>query len=171
MIYLLDASTLITAHAQYYPIGRVPEFWEWLQHHVDAGTIRMPIEIFEEIKEGPQDEGRDELFAWISDPEVGSKIVLSEEQDPTLVDATIRNGYAADLTDTELEQVGRDPFLIASARMDVEKRVVVTAEVSSPAKRRHNRRIPDVCKQFGVRSMDVFGLVKELDFTTSWNRR
>ena len=32
MLYLLDASVLITAYNSYYPIDRVPEYWEWLVH-------------------------------------------------------------------------------------------------------------------------------------------
>ena len=32
MLFLLDASVLITANNTYYPIERVPEFWEWLAH-------------------------------------------------------------------------------------------------------------------------------------------
>jgi len=30
VLYLLDACVLIDANRDYYPIARVPEFWEWL---------------------------------------------------------------------------------------------------------------------------------------------
>lgn len=30
MLYLLDANVLIRAHSDYYPIDRIPQFWEWL---------------------------------------------------------------------------------------------------------------------------------------------
>lgn len=32
MLYLLDANVLIDANRDYYPISRVPEFWDWLVH-------------------------------------------------------------------------------------------------------------------------------------------
>ena len=30
MLYLLDANVLIDANRDYYPLERVPEFWDWL---------------------------------------------------------------------------------------------------------------------------------------------
>ncbi|MDE2762677.1 MAG: DUF4411 family protein [Gemmatimonadota bacterium] len=44
----------------------------------------------------------------------------------------------------------------------------VTTEVSSPKKRRANRKIPDVAKQFGITSHDVFQFTRVLDFRTDW---
>ena len=51
MLYLLDSSTLITANSKYYPVDRVPEFWEWLTYKATNGQVKMPIEMLEEIKE------------------------------------------------------------------------------------------------------------------------
>lgn len=171
MIFLLDASTLITANAQYYQIDRVPEFWDWLLHQAENGLVKMPLEIYEEVQEGPDDQEKDQLFGWISEDTVRKALVLPEDADPGLVDHVTRNGYAEDLTDTEIDQIGRDPFLIASALLDPSNRVVVTAEVSQPKKIRQNRKIPDVCTSFGIRSVDIFGLVRELDFRTSWKSK
>ena len=46
MLYLLDANVIITAHNTYYPIDRVPEFWEWLQHRGQSDQVKIPIEEF-----------------------------------------------------------------------------------------------------------------------------
>lgn len=167
-MFLLDASTLITANSLYYPVDRVPEFWLWLEHHAASGVIKMPIEIMEEVTEGPDDGVRDRLYGWLTEGSVRASLVLGEESHQETVARVIREGYAADLSDTELEQVGRDPFLIAAALLSPDQRVVVTAEVSSPGKQRQKRKIPDVCKDMGVRCIDVFGLIRELDFRTSW---
>lgn len=43
---------LITANRDYYPLDRVPEFWEWLVHHGTSGQVKIPIEMVEEIREG-----------------------------------------------------------------------------------------------------------------------
>ena len=48
LICLLDANVLITAHRDYYPVTRVPEFWDWLLHHAEAGRVKMPLEILDE---------------------------------------------------------------------------------------------------------------------------
>ncbi|MBT3884724.1 MAG: DUF4411 family protein, partial [Rhodospirillaceae bacterium] len=32
-MHLLDANVFISAQRDYYPLDRVPEYWEWLAHH------------------------------------------------------------------------------------------------------------------------------------------
>jgi hypothetical protein len=79
----------------------------------------------------------------------------------------IAKGYAPDLTDDEVEQVGRDPFLIAYA-LASKDRCVVTVETSAPKKQRQNRKVPDVCRVMGVRPCTPFELNRELGFRTRW---
>jgi hypothetical protein len=78
----------------------------------------------------------------------------------------LEQGYAPDLDDTEIEKIGRDPFLIAHAL--VGGHTVVTVEVSSPRKQRANRKVPDVCAQFGVPCITPFALNRALKFKTNW---
>jgi hypothetical protein len=52
-------------HRKYYALDTVPEFWDWLAHKATSGQVKMPIEMLEEIKDGPKDGERDLLFAWI----------------------------------------------------------------------------------------------------------
>lgn len=170
MIHLIDAGVLITANSLYYPVDRVPEFWDWLLHHAQEGRIKIPLEIYEEIKEGPEEVGRDLLFDWITEEEVKRHLLLDEEVDPAVVARVVAQGYAPDLSDSEIDQIGRDPFLIAHALTNVGNRTVITTEVSKPRKQRQNRKLPDVCDGFGVRWNDTFGLTRELDFSTSWRR-
>ena len=79
------------------------------------------------------------------------------------------DGYASDLTDNEIEEIGRDPFLIAYA-MAGEDRCVVTVETSQPRKQRHNRKIPDVCKSMGVKCCNPFEFNRQLGFRTQWKK-
>lgn len=169
MLYLLDANVLITAQNLYYPINQVPEFWEWLQYMGESNQIKIPVEIIEEIKEGPKHIEQDLLYAWIHENSNLEAIRLDEEIHIDLVRRVVEEGYANDLTDDEVEQIGRDPFLIAYA-MTSPDRCVVTTEVSKSSKRRQNRKIPDVCQTMGVRSCDPFTLNHELGFSTQWRR-
>ena len=153
MLYLLDASVLITANAQYYPVDRLPEYWEWLAYMACVGRVKLPIEIYEEIKEGPKE--KDMLFDWLQGESVRNSIVLPDEIDADIVQRVISQGYADDLTDDQVEQLGRDPFLIAHA-LTWPDRCVVTVETSQPRKQRHNRKIPDVCRSMGVACCDPF---------------
>jgi hypothetical protein len=168
MLYLLDANVLITAHNLYYPIDVVPEFWTWLAHKGGAGNLKMPLENYEDVKDGSTDEEKDLLFGWIKSQEVKAAILFDETPDPDLVARVIDEGYAPDLTDDEVVQIGRDPFLIAYALASPADRWVVTTEVSAPSKQRQNRRIPDVCATMGVDCCNTFTMTKALGFKTGW---
>lgn len=169
MLYLLDASVLITANNSYYPVDRVPEYWDWLRHMGQNGHVKIPIEIFEEIKEGPKDLEKDLLFAWFQEDANKKALVLEEEVDLVSVQTVVSKGYAPDLSDDEVEYIGRDPFLVAYALAHPKNRYVVTVEVSKPSKKRQKRQLPDVCKDLGVLSCDPFAFAKNLGFSTKWN--
>jgi hypothetical protein len=169
MLYLLDSSMLIRANNSYYPIESVPEFWEWLLYNAREGHVKIPLEIFEEIKDGPDNEEKDLLYAWTQELEIRNALVLDEPVNDMLVQKAITAGYASDLTDTELEALGRDPFLIAYAMVAPSKRVVVTSEVSKPSRTRQNRHVPDVCTSLGAKWCDPFAFNKALGFKTAWN--
>lgn len=165
MLYLLDANILITACNTYYPLDQVPEFWSWLQQNAADGHVKIPREVMEEIEEGRDD---DPLKGWVSNDENKGALLLEEIVDATLVQQVVIVGYAPDLTDDELEKIGRDPFLIAYALVNTAERCVVTTEVSRPSAQRQNRKIPDVCAAAGVQCIGPFALNKTLGFHTGW---
>lgn len=164
MLYLLDANVLITANNSYYSIDRVPEFWDWLIHIGTQESAKLPVEIFEEINDG-----KDSLSVWIKDAEKKDALLFTEEVDAAIVATVLNEGYANDLSDDEVEQLRRDPFLIAYALVAPDERCVVTTEVSKPTRKRANRHIPDVCSTMGVKCIDSFAFFRVLDFSTSWN--
>ncbi len=165
MLYLLDANILITAANTYYGINRIPEFWGWLQHQAASGRVKIPIEMYEEILEGRKED--DELLDWIKDDKNRAALALDEMSKPEIVRRVVAEGYARDLTDDEVEKIGRDPFLIAYAFENAD-RCIVTTEVSKPNKQRHNRHLPDVCNSLKVSWCGPWELNEKLGFTTGW---
>ncbi|TJW51975.1 MAG: DUF4411 family protein [Mesorhizobium sp.] len=163
---LLDANVLITAKNSYYALDRVPEFWEWLLYWGDAGALKMPLEMVEEIVGGS-----DDLAQWLGEQDHRSALCLKEDVDVGSVQEVLATGYAADLTDAEVIKIGRDPFLIAYALFAPDVRTVVTTEVSKPSCQRANRRVPDVCDQVRIRWCDSFTMVRDLNFSTRWRER
>lgn len=163
MLYLLDASVLITANNLYYPLDGVPEFWEWLEHMCAEGRLKMPIEIFEEVT--------DDVGDWLREQDRKAKVCLDEQTNVDLVRECIERGYAPDLNESEVLEMGNDPFLIASAMAARDQRVVVTTEVSKPTKRRANRHIPDVCESVDVKWCDSFTMLRTLGFSTRWREQ
>jgi len=165
LLYLLDANVLITASRTYYGIERVPEFWDWLAHMGKTNNIKIPQEVYEEFKDG-----NDALAAWAKQDDIESVLLLNEPVNIELVRHVTKNGYASDLTDDELEKLGRDPFLIAYGLKDAGNRTVVTTEVSKPKRIRANRHMPDVCVGLKIPCCNTFDLTTALNFRTGWNR-
>lgn len=161
-LYLLDANILINANRDYYPIEAVPEYWAWLCHLAAEGIVKMPVETFDELRRG-----KDALVKWINTPEVSKSLKMDDPLDVELIRAVLEK-YATDLTDIELQEIGNDPFLIAHALPYPSERIVVSAEVSKPSATRARRRVPDVCRDLGIRCVDAFTLNRELGFRTNW---
>ena len=141
----------------------MPEFWEWLVHLGTQGRVKLPLEVHEEIEYG-----QDDLAKWSRNNEVKQALLLNEDVDVALVARITDEGYAPDLTDDEVEKIGRDPFLIAYAFADLGERCVVTTEVSKRAKERANRKVPDICDDLRVPWCDTFRFVRDMNFSTNW---
>lgn len=146
MLFLLDANTLIDAHRDYYPMDRVPEFWNWVLRNAADGRVKIPVESYEEVVAGRQDD----LVRWLRRNR--TTLRLEEVAPPDSVAAIVDRGSAPDLKDAEIEELGRDPFLIAYAFRNRKNRCVVTNEASKPGKRRANRHVPDVCESLASKA-------------------
>jgi len=165
LLFLLDTNVLIDANRDYYPLNRVPEFWEWLIFNGESKKVKIPLEIYDEICDG-----NDLLAKWIKKPDVKQALILNEEVDINLIREVISRGYGDDLSDIEVEKLGRDPFLIAYTLLDKNNRCLVTTETSRPSAIKANRKIPDICNTLGLSSCNTFEFIKALDFRTNWNK-
>ena len=131
-LHLLDANALIDG-IRLLPIDRIPGFWTWLVEMDTAGTIKIPLEIYDEVAPSSG-----MLPEWLRQSEVRAALVLQETANMTLVRRVLEVGYAPDLDDVEIEgDLGKDPFLVAAA-LSAPGRFVVTREVS--------KRTPNPCK-------------------------
>lgn len=68
MLYLLDANVLIRADEEYYGFDLVPQFWDWLFSQCQAGHVKMPLEIWQEVCGS-----RTQLGQWINDKDVKAR--------------------------------------------------------------------------------------------------
>lgn len=118
----------------------------------------MPSEVHDEVVEGT-----DELAKWIGQAQVKNVLLLNEEVDQQVLQRVLDDGYGRDLTEDEIDEVGRDPFLVAYAMMG-DNRAVVTKEVSKPSRSRGRTKLPDACNRLGVPWISDFALYRELDF-------
>lgn len=163
MLYLLDASSIITAQDGLYGINIVPEYWSWLQFQASSGICKIPKEIIKEI--APIDS---QFKEWLSTNR--NALQLASEVRTESVRHVMENGYGANLSEVELAKIGGDALLIAAACEGRRNRCVVTEENSRPSATRANRKIPDVCRELGVSCMTTNEFVRKLEFTTDWEK-
>lgn len=170
MQYLLDANVLIDAKRDYYPMTRVPDFWEWLLElsRPNKGLVKIPHEVYQKLTGAKNDN----LAKWLKQHRKDA--LLKEEVDQALLMRTLKEGYNLDFKSVTPEQwttLNEDPFLIAYALKGLFPRCVVTNEVSKPKRKGVNRKLPDVCGALKVECINIFKLIEELDFKTDKARR
>lgn len=153
--YCLDANVLIQAWQKYYSPKICPGYWALLQDLGAKGHIFIPVMVFEEIEKG-----EDDLYTWLKD----SKIPIARVSEP--VTKCLNQIFASNethkfLVDNTKNRSVADPWVIAHAIS--EKACVVTKEEKSKAINNTKVKIPDVCQNMGVRCLNDFQLIEELN--------
>jgi len=152
--FLLDANVFITAHRDYYPSDRVPQFWDWLAKCAADDKIGVPYPIWKEIHD---------VYPVLSDwlNEVEDDFLIADADADGAV-GEILDMYAEDLSEEEVFKIGADSFLVSySEKIGC---TVVTKEVSKITKTRANRHLPDICDERGVKWINDHELIRILDF-------
>lgn len=163
-LYLLDANVFIEAHRRYYTFDICPGFWEWLSHRSTRSDIvsidRVKTELVEYgdalsdwAKSAPA-----ELFAQTGERNVVDSYtqVMEWVKQNSQFQPQAKRKFAS----------GADGWLIAYAR--VHDNVLVTHEAYEPDAKREVK-IPNVCKEFGVRYMDTFEMLRQLQVRFNWS--
>jgi hypothetical protein len=158
-VYLLDANVLISAARLYYAFDIVPGFWNALVQQANYGKIISIDRVCDEINRGD-----DELVTWINqqfnsfvstdDPEVLGKyreMMIWAYNQPQFTDAAKDEFARADYA---------DPWIVAYAA--TYNCVVVTLEELKSDIRR-KIPIPNVCRAFGVNSINTFQMLRSLE--------
>ncbi len=123
MLYLIDANSLIIVDRTYYSHYIVPEFWSWLEFQARKNVCKIPPRIFDEITP------RDEKFKKWVNKNKNDLLLVQDARDET-INHVLKKGYGENLKEVELNDIGNDHFLIASAMIDTENRCVVTCRFS-----------------------------------------
>ncbi len=168
VLYLSDADVLINAARDFYPLDRVPEFWDWLDSYMDDGQGDQIKTIREVLDEATISPGPREVISakWLRSR--AGKLVIPGPS-PVDVQRVWKDGYEQV---GSLERVSTDALLIATAAANPAGRTVVTMENAQRDRRRgRNRHIPHVCRIVGVPCVDLFELIRRLEFRTAEGRR
>ncbi|MCK9524782.1 MAG: DUF4411 family protein [Limnochordia bacterium] len=156
--YLLDASVFIEAARRYYAFDIVPSFWSRVVGLAADDMVLTIDRVRNEIEHS-----HDTLASWLIDDfshwvvSTGDgdvvqayKAIIQWVYDPSRAFFDYaKNGFAS----------GADPWLIAYAT--AHNCCVVTQETYKPGIQRQVP-IPNVCREFGVRYLDTFVMMREL---------
>ncbi len=166
-IFLIDANSLITPHLTYYPFDFAESFWIQMEEHIQNGDIAILDLAKDEILQG-----EDGLKDWI-----GALIISNyiDRRDPTIlayygaVLDYVQNNPCykpSALTEWSKSTVA-DPWLISAAKAN--GYTIITFEApnkglnsNNPSK---NAKIPDVAEAFGVKTENLFYMMRTLAFT------
>jgi hypothetical protein len=156
-IYVLDANVFIEASRRYYAFDLHTPFWDILEKHAKNGAI----ESIDRVK-GELEKETDDLASWANS---GFDHAFQSTDVEDVIDAYRKviawvHNQAQFMDAAKAEFAGEpDGWLIAYAM--AKGRIVVTHEVLAPDARKRVP-IPNVCKPFGVRSIDTFTMLREL---------
>ena len=164
-IFLVDSNSFMTPFRFYYAFDLVPAYWKELNKHINSGRIVVLDIVKDEI-----DKGNDDLAKWIADldqltvvPKVTEKTVGCYQEVMRYVAEC--GLYKESAVHTWAPGNVADPWFIASAKAN--GYTIVTEEKSSTglSKKTPNKgaKIPDVAKYFGVKTVDVFDMMRKLN--------
>ncbi|MGD9590607.1 MAG: DUF4411 family protein [Pyrinomonadaceae bacterium] len=157
MTYWLDSDVFIQAKNKPYKFNRVPQFWIFLSEKLDEGEIRVAKLTYQEITTG-----KDQLSDWAKLRKSKGMCVSPskevQEKYAEICTHVASSGYHQNQIHEFLK--GADGWVIAHAM--VEGGTVVTQEVRDRTKTAI--KIPILCKALGVRCIDTYEMLDELDF-------
>lgn len=153
--YCLDANVLIQAWQKYYNPRFCPDYWNILIELGKQDKIFIPELVYEEITKT-----EDELSRWLK----ASKIPIKKITEPVTI--CLQKIYSANpvhknLVDNINGRSLADPWVIAHSIF--ENAIVVTKEEKITALNSKRIRIPNVCDNMGVRWINDFQFIDELD--------
>lgn len=166
-VFLIDTNSLITPHLTYYPFDFAPSFWEQMERHIEDGDIAILDIVKSEILQG-----KDSLKDWILNlHNIGKYIDHRQsailEQYAAILQYIQNSPYykPSALKEWAGENIA-DPWLIATAK--VYDYTIITFEslnkglnAKTPSK---NVKIPDVAKEFEVKTQNLYYLMRVLKF-------
>lgn len=154
-IYCLDANVLIQAWQKYYSPKFCPDYWEILNELGNQGKIFIPEVVHEEITRT-----EDELSKWLKKSKIPVR-KIDESVTKSLQAIYSKNPLHKNLVDNTKARSLADPWVIAHAIN--EKATVITKEEKVMVLNSNKIKIPNVCDNMGVRWINDFQLIEELD--------
>jgi hypothetical protein len=149
MIYCIDSSSFIDAGERYYPQDIFPAFWDKLEQLLDAGRLKAPITLLEELQRKD-----DDWRQWVYERE--DKLIVPP--DAAMFDAVrdvVAQYQLQNSHQFNPDKLTGDPFFIALAKC--KGMTLITTELSRPG----GFRIPAICRPLGVDTITLLNMIRQ----------
>ncbi|MGE5412258.1 MAG: DUF4411 family protein [Clostridiales bacterium] len=153
--YCLDTNVLIEAWHKYYNPSFCPDYWKVLDELGRQGTIFIPESVLEEITKV-----EDELSVWLQNSNIPVK-KITEQVTSCLVKIYETNPNHKYLINSVKSRSLADPWVIAHGLN--ESAIVVTKEAKITTGNPQKIKIPNVCENMGLRWINDFEFIAELN--------
>ena len=164
--FLLDTNVFIEAKNRYYGFDFCPGFWEWLITQNTAGKVVSIDKVKGELLKK-----EDELSAWAKNLDE-SFFLKSDHPDMISslkeVSEWIKDkGYS--FKEAEIFRRSADFYLVAYVVANrryalVDRYTIVTEEKREDKNKKSKKvKIPDVCDGLGIRVIDTFEMLREME--------
>lgn len=150
--YCLDANVLIQAWQKYYNPKFCPDYWNILIVLGKNETIFIPELVYEEVVRTD-----DDLSKWLKSSNIP---ITNISESVTKHIRKILEDYPLLVDNTKARSLA-DPWVIAHAIS--ENATVVTKEEKVTALNSKKIKIPNVCDNIGIRWMNDFQFIEEVD--------
>lgn len=154
--FWLDSNSFITPSKGPYGFDILPRFWSFLEQKAREGIIASSLLVYREL----QNHVEDELSRWAAklkdsgffvDPDPSVQAAFREIAD------YVKKSYPAHQASQWLD--GADPWLVAHARVHGGRVVTFEKRVAASSSK---PKIPNVGEKFGVKTLDLWDLLREL---------
>lgn len=165
-IFLIDTNSLITPHLTYYPFDFANSFWSQMEEHIRNGDIAILDLVKAEILHC-----KDNLSVWIKSVTIQNYI---DHVDRTILEIygnilnyidnnpCYKNSALAEWSKNNVA----DAWLISAAK--AKGYTIITFEVSNnglnPRSPSKCAKIPDIANVFGVKTENLFYMMRTLGF-------
>lgn len=161
MIYLLDTDCFIKASRYTYPFDIAESFWRKLAEEAGAHKFYSIDKVYDEIKIH-----NDELSKWCGDSLPDDFFISTETEDVYKKYAElVRWAQSKDIKQRGIDKFingdKADIYFVALASLEVGKYTVVTNEVSAKESKK-DIKLPDVCEEFRIRTINFIQMLREL---------
>ncbi|MCA1931982.1 MAG: DUF4411 family protein [Calditerrivibrio sp.] len=162
--FVIDSNVFIEAARRYYSFDFGTKFWDFLVEQAKEGVLCSIDKVFNELNKGDK---TDLLKQWANDkfknyfyPTNNNEIINSYKEIIQFV-AKKNNQYSQQAIDEFLSEKVADAWIIAFAKHN--NLIVVTHESFNPSSKK-KVLIPNVCKDFNIKYITTFEMLKELNF-------